>query len=88
MNDFAAIPNDVMKGLNRSRDSRHQRSSQKSPNSNTSAQLSRKELTYKMRMYKQEIKALANDNIKKENNINRLTHQVERLKRGLPKKHN
>lgn len=38
----------------------------------------------KLKTQKGEIKLLLDDNIQKDNNLQRMIHQVERFKRGLP----
>mmetsp|Transcript_23923 Transcript_23923/g.36603 ORF Transcript_23923/g.36603 Transcript_23923/m.36603 type:complete len:157 (+) Transcript_23923:2339-2809(+) len=43
-----------------------------------------RELKSKVKHQKNEIKILLEDNIKKDNHIQRMVHQVERFKRGLP----
>jgi hypothetical protein len=41
-------------------------------------------LKEKIKAYKSEMKLLLDDNIQKDNNLQRMIHQVERFKRGLP----
>jgi predicted secreted Zn-dependent protease len=40
-------------------------------------------LKEKIKAYKSEMKLLLDDNIQKDNNLQRMIHQVERFKRGL-----